>query len=62
MVGFAENKANSAQLGKNMVLKHWILPIDHIKTHLLFSIFGWGDPSQFLRAKKEAGWKSFRIA
>ena len=24
-----------------MVLKHWILPIDHIKTHLYFSIVGW---------------------
>ena len=21
---------------KNMVLKHWILPIDHFKTHLFF--------------------------
>ena len=26
---------------KNMVLKHWILPIDHF-------IFGWGDPSQLV--------------
>ena len=24
-------------------LKHWILPKDHFKTHLFFSIFGWGD-------------------
>ena len=31
---------------KNMGLKHWILPKDHFKTHLFFSIFGWGDPSQ----------------
>ena len=31
---------------KNMGLKHWILPQDHFKTHLFFSIFGWGDPSQ----------------
>ena len=31
---------------KKLVLKHWILPIDHFKTHLFFSIFGWGDPSQ----------------
>ena len=29
-----------------MDLKHWILPKDHFKTHLFFSIFGWGDPSQ----------------
>ena len=29
-----------------MSLKHWILPKDHFKTHLLFSIFGWGDLSQ----------------
>ena len=27
---------------KNMGLKHWILPKDHFKTHLFFSIFGWG--------------------
>ena len=26
--------------------KHWILPEDHFKTHLFFSIFGLGDPSQ----------------
>ena len=31
---------------KNMGLKHWILPKDHFKSHLFFSIFGWGDPSQ----------------
>ena len=31
---------------KNMVLKHWTLPKDHFNTHLFFSIFGWGDPSQ----------------
>ena len=31
---------------KNMSLKHWILSKDHFKTHLCFSIFGWGDPSQ----------------
>ena len=31
---------------KNMSLKHWIVPKDHFKTHLFFSIFGWGDPSQ----------------
>ena len=30
---------------KNMSLKHWIVPKDHFKTHLFFSIFGWGDPS-----------------
>ena len=30
----------------HMGLKHWILPKDHFKTHLFFSIFGWGDPSQ----------------
>ena len=30
----------------NMGLKHWILPKDNFKTHLFFSIFGWGDPSQ----------------
>ena len=24
----------------------WIWPKDHFKTHLFFSIFGWGDPSQ----------------
>ena len=29
-----------------MGLKHRILPKDHFKTHLFFSIFGWGDPSQ----------------
>ena len=29
---------------KNMVLKHWILPNNHFKTHLFFSIFGWGGP------------------
>ena len=29
-----------------MGLKHWILPKDHFKTHLFFSIFGWEDPSQ----------------
>ena len=29
-----------------MVLKHWILPIDHLKTHLFFSSFGWWDPSK----------------
>ena len=27
---------------KNIGLKHWILPKDHFKTHLFFSIFGWG--------------------
>ena len=27
-----------------MVLKHWILPNNHFKTHLFFSIFGWGGP------------------
>ena len=37
-----EKKTNK----KHMVWKHWILPIDHFKTHLFFSIFGWGDPSQ----------------
>ena len=31
---------------KNMGLKHWILPKDHFRTHLFFSIFGLGDPSQ----------------
>ena len=31
---------------KKMVLKHWILPIDHFEAHLFFKIFGWGDPSQ----------------
>ena len=30
----------------NMGLKHWMLPNDHFKAHLFFSIFGWGDPSQ----------------
>ena len=30
----------------NMGLKHWILPKDHFRTHLYFSFFGWGDPSQ----------------
>ena len=29
-----------------MALKHLILRIDHFKTHLFSSIFGWGDPSQ----------------
>ena len=29
-----------------MGLKHWMLPKDHFKTHLFFSIFGWGDPSK----------------
>ena len=29
-----------------MGLKHWILPKDHFKTHLFFSIFWWGDASQ----------------
>ena len=29
---------------KNMGLKHWILPNNHFKTHLFFSIFGWGGP------------------
>ena len=33
-------------LKKNMSLKHWIVPKDHFETHLFFSIFGWGDPSQ----------------
>ena len=28
----------------NMGLKHWILPKNHFKTHLFFSIFGWGGP------------------
>ena len=27
---------------KNMSLKHLIVPKDHLKTHLFFSIFGWG--------------------
>ena len=34
------------QTKQNMGLKHWILPKDHFKTHLFFSIFGWGDPFQ----------------
>ena len=25
-------------------LKHWILPNNQFKTHLFFSIFGWGGP------------------
>ena len=29
-----------------MVLKHWILPTDHLKTLFFSSIFGWGDLSQ----------------
>ena len=29
---------------KNIGLKHWILPKNHFKTHLFFSIFGWGGP------------------
>ena len=29
---------------KNMGLKHWILHNNHFKTHLFFSIFGWGGP------------------
>ena len=29
-----------------MGLKHWILPNNQFKTHLFFSIFGWGDPFQ----------------
>ena len=29
---------------KNMGLKHWILPNNQFKTHLFFSIFGWGGP------------------
>ena len=31
---------------KNMGLKHRILPNNRFKTHLFFSIFGWGDPFQ----------------
>ena len=27
-----------------MGLKHWILPNNQFKTHLFFSIFGWGGP------------------
>ena len=30
------------QTKKNMGLKHWILHKDPYKTHLFFSIFGWG--------------------
>ena len=29
-----------------MVLKHWILPNNQFKTHLFFSIFGWGSWSE----------------
>ena len=29
-----------------MTLKDRIMPKDHFKAHLFFSIFGWGDPSQ----------------
>ena len=27
---------------KNMALKHWILPVDHFKTHLFFQFLGGG--------------------
>ena len=50
-----------------MGLKHWILCKDHFKTHLFFSIFGWGDPSQLgfwskkcvkpLKLSREAIWQ-----
>ena len=50
-----------------MSLKHWIVPKDHFKTHLFFSIFGWGDPSQLgswsegcvkpLKLSREAIWQ-----
>ena len=55
------------QKKENMGLKHWILPKDHFKTHLFFSIFGWGDPSQLgswsygcvkpLKLSREAIWQ-----
>ena len=49
---------------KNMGLKHWILPNNQFKTHLFFSILGWGDPFQ-LRSWSEAvcytGWAGFPV-
>ena len=44
-----------------MGLKHWILPKDHFKTHLFFSFFGWGDPSQ-LRSWSEGCVKPLKLS
>ena len=51
----------SLRTKKKMGLKHWILPKDHFKTHLFFSIFGWGDPSQ-LGSWSEGCVKPFKLS
>ena len=47
--------------GLYLGLKHWILPKDHFKTHLNFSIFGWGDPFQ-LGSRSEGGVKTLKLS
>ena len=37
------------------------MPKDHFKTHLFFSIFGWGDPSQ-LGSWSEGGVKPLKLS